>query len=121
MGSPREAMPLAGMQANVDEKSIEQTLASLFPQADLQQMLAPRNEMDLFISALAATQEGRAFFEWFMDHTIRVPYRAMGKTLEETALNAARREGLNLAGELLLAAIARGEKALAARSNGATQ
>jgi hypothetical protein len=70
---------------------------------------------------LSSTVEGRAFFEWLMDITVRLPYRVTGATIEQTALAAARREGLNLAGEQILAAIARGAKSVAARTPGARQ
>jgi len=49
--------------------------------------------------------EGRAVLEWLMDITIRLPYRATGNTIEQTALQATMRQGINGVGEAVLNAI----------------
>lgn len=56
--------------------------------------------------------ESRQVLEWLMDITLRMPYRATGRTLEETALMAANRQGINGVGEALLAALAHGRALL---------
>jgi hypothetical protein len=55
-----------------------------------------------------AAGPGRAVIEWLMDITLRMPYRVTGKSLEETALLAAHRQGINGVGEAILAAIQHG-------------
>ncbi|PZU23923.1 MAG: hypothetical protein DI589_06610 [Shinella sp.] len=52
--------------------------------------------------------ESRQVLEWLMDITLRMPYRATGRTIEETALMAANRQGINGVGEAVLAALAHG-------------
>jgi len=52
--------------------------------------------------------EGRAVIEWLMDITIRMPFRSIGHSIEETALLAANRQGINGVGEAVLKAIAHG-------------
>lgn len=52
--------------------------------------------------------ESRQVLEWLMDITLRMPYRATGRTIEETALLAASRQGINGVGEAVLAALAHG-------------
>lgn len=121
MGTPREALPLDLMQARSSDDFIRDAMSGILPAEGLDALLAPKDDIAEFAYALGKTPQGRALFEWFMDMTIRLPYRATGASLEQTALLAARREGLNLAGELILAAIARGERSVAARNPGATQ
>lgn len=52
--------------------------------------------------------DSREVIEWLMDITLRMPYRATGKTIEETALLASNRQGINGVAEAVLAAIAHG-------------
>lgn len=119
MGTPREALPLDLLQQQSSDELIRSAMAGLVPADQLDAVLAPRDQVAEFIYALSSTAQGREFFEWFMDMTMRLPYRVTGASLEQTALYAAKREGLNLAGELILAAIARGAKSVAARTPGA--
>lgn len=56
--------------------------------------------------------DGRDVIEWLMDITLRMPFRATGRTLEETAILAANRQGINGPGEAVLAAIAHGRTLL---------
>jgi hypothetical protein len=121
LGSPREAMPLDLLQAEANEGLIAEALKGLFPEERITALLTPSNELAEFLYGFCATEQGRVIFEWLMDITLRAPYRVTGASLEQTALNAARREGLNLAGEMILAAIARGQQSVAARNPGARQ
>ncbi|MCF6368336.1 hypothetical protein [Rhizobium halophilum] len=72
--------------------------------------LQPGDEVAKFMWGLANTPEGRAMFEWMMDVSIRQPMRVTGETIEQTALAAAVRQGINGFAEAVLAAIAHGEK-----------
>jgi len=116
MGSTRDAMPFDLLGADASEDLLRDALSGVFSADKIDDMLAPKDDLAKFIYALSTTPQGREFFEWFMDMTLRAPYRCMGKTIEETALWAAKREGINLPGELLLAAIARGKKAVDAKA-----
>lgn len=120
-GKRREAMPLDLMRGNVQEDMLTEALNGLFPGDQLQALLNPVNELDQFIYNLSRTAQGREFFEWIFDMSLRAPYQVAGATIEQTALNAARREGLNIPAEMILAAISRGEQSVAARSPGAQQ
>lgn len=121
IGTRREAMPLDLMQATVQEDVLSDALKGLFEPDQVAKFFHPPNALDEFIFALSRTAGGRDFFEWLLDNTLRAPYRITGATLEQTALNAARREGLNIPAEMILAAISRGEQSIAARKPGASQ
>ncbi|GCA49297.1 hypothetical protein KGO5_01740 [Sinorhizobium sp. KGO-5] len=83
--------------------------------------LQPGDNLARFMAALRHTPEGRAMFEWMMDISIRQPLRVTGASLEQTALQAATRQGINGFAEAILNAIAHGEKLLmqAKTQNGA--
>jgi hypothetical protein len=85
-------------------------LEDMFKPVLQEQPLQPGDEVAKFMWGLANTPEGRAMFEWMMDISIRQPLRVTGDTLEQTALNAATRQGINGFAEAVLAAIAHGEK-----------
>lgn len=120
-GNPRDALPLDLMRESISEGAIEETLRGLFPDEQLRGVFTPSDEVAEIAFALAQSVQGRKFFEWILDGTLRQPYRPTGSTLEETALNAARREGLNTPAEMILAAISRGERIVTARAPGARQ
>lgn len=67
--------------------------------------------------------ESRQVLEWLMDITLRMPYRATGRSIEETALLAASRQGINGVGEAVLAALAHGRSLMekSETQNGAGQ
>lgn len=117
----RDALPLDLMRAGVDETSIEDVMRGLFPEGQVRGILSPPDEVAEIAYALAQSVQGRQFIEWILDSTVRQPYRPTGATLEQTALNAAMREGLNIPAEMILAAINRGEKSIMARASGARQ
>lgn len=120
MKTPRVAQPADLMQAQISPDAISAALEGLFPADQLQAFLAPEDEIATFAYGLWSTAEGRKLIEWLLDMTIRAPYRVMGKSVEETALWAAKREGINLPAEMLLAAISKGEKIVAARNGAKT-
>lgn len=74
--------------------------------------LQPADEVAKFMAALRHTPQGLAMFEWMMDISVRQPLRIVGDTIEQTALNASVRQGINGYAEAVLNAIAHGEKLL---------
>ena len=95
---------LAGSGGGWDE--LEQLFRPQLQAAPLQ----PQEDVARFMYGLYRTPQGRAMFEWMMDITLRLPFRATGQTIEQTALNTATRQGINGVGEAILAAISHGEK-----------
>lgn len=80
----------------------------------------PADRVATFLAAMVETADGRAVIEWLMDITLRLPLRVTGASLEETALRAATRQGINGVGEAVLAAIAHGQARLGADRRTAT-
>ena len=74
--------------------------------ADLQ----PQDALAKFMFGLSQTPEGRSMFEWMMDISLRQPLRVTGRSIEETALAAATRQGINGFAEAVLNGIAHGAK-----------
>ncbi len=72
----------------------------------------PADEVALVLAGLAREPRGRQLIEWLMDITFRQPFRATGKTFEETALLAATRQGIEGVGEVILHALQHGEEVL---------
>lgn len=72
--------------------------------------LQPEESVAEFMWGMYHTGQGRAMFEWMMDISIRQPLRVTGTTIEQTALQAAAKQGINGFAEAILAAIAHGEK-----------
>jgi len=119
-GSRRDALPLDLLQAQSREDLLADALKGLFPEDQVNGFMTPKEDLAEFLFLLCDRADGREVFDWLMDITIRAPYRVQGKSIEETALWAARREGMALVGELILAALARGRNSIAARSPGVT-
>lgn len=74
--------------------------------------LRPSDTVAKNMANLARTKGGRDMLEWIMDITLRAPYHVTGKTIEETALNSATRQGINGVAEAILNAIKHGEDLL---------
>jgi hypothetical protein len=70
--------------------------------------MLPEDELAVFMWGLSRTTQGRAMIEYLLDVSIRQPYRPVGTSIEETALAAAVRQGVNAIPELILKAIAKG-------------
>jgi hypothetical protein len=121
LGTRRDALPYDLLEANAAADMVPEALKGLFPEEQLQSLFAPKEELAEFLYGLAQTMQGRELIEWLLDISIRPTYRVMGQTIEETALWAAKREGMCIPGEMVLAAIARGHKSILARKPGATQ
>ncbi|MBB98327.1 MAG: hypothetical protein CML67_02135 [Rhodobacteraceae bacterium] len=71
--------------------------------------LQPSDQVARHLALLAKDPRAREIIEWLMDITLRAPFRPIGATLQETALHAAKRQGINGVGEAVLAAIAHGQ------------
>lgn len=74
-----------------------------------EQPLQPADDVAKVMWGFYNTPQGRAMFEWMFDISLRQPLRVTGRTLEETALLSATRQGINGFAEAVLAAIAHGE------------
>ena len=70
--------------------------------------MLPEDELAVFMWGLSRTVQGKAMIEYLLDVSIRQPYRPVGASIEETALAAAVRQGVNAIPELMLKAIAKG-------------
>lgn len=73
------------------------------------QPLQPADDVAKVMWGFYNTPQGRAMFEWMFDISLRQPLRVTGRTLEETALLSATRQGINGFAEAVLAALAHGE------------
>lgn len=102
----REAQSLDAMMAAIGGEGWSGLDGQAAPVA--KQLMAPSPSVSKFLWGLSRTVEGRALIEWMMDITFRAPFRATGKTIEETALLAATRQGIEGVGEVILAAIQSG-------------
>lgn len=83
-------------------------LEKLMPQLQ-EQPLQPSDRVARNLANIARTQGGREILEYFMDVSLRAPYQVTGKSMEETALNAATRQGVNGMAEVILNVIKHGE------------
>lgn len=107
--APRQAQPLDAMLARAGGEGWS-GLEDLFRPHVASQPMQPSDAVARNLASLAATKGGREIIEWLMDITLRVPLRVTGTSLEETALRAAQRQGINGVAEAVLAAIAHGQK-----------
>lgn len=108
----RDAQPLGSLGGTEGWESLEAMFA---PQPARPVHGQPGDEMSLFLARLAREPRGRELVEWLMDITFRQPFRATGRTFEETALLAATRQGIEGVGEVILCALAHGESLLQQR------
>lgn len=105
----RAAQPLDLLEHTLGGSTGWDELEELFRPHMQAAPLQPHEPVATFMYGLYHTPQGRAMFEWLMDITIRMPLRATGQTIEQTALNTATRQGINGVGEAILAAIKHGE------------
>lgn len=103
----REAQPLDLLEQSVAGGGWE-SLDEMFKPHRQDAPLQPSDDVAKALWVLRQHGEGRAIIEWLMDITLRAPLRVTGRSIEETALNAAARQGINGVGEVILKAIARG-------------
>lgn len=107
---PRNALTLEQLMQNAGPSGWD-FFDKLLPQEAAKQ-LQPSERVAKFLAALAQSGDGIEVIEWLMDITMRLPLRATGTTIEETALRTATRQGINGVAEAVLSAIALGEKLL---------
>lgn len=105
----RAAQPLDLLEQGVAGGGWE-ALEELFKPHLSTRELQPDDELARWMWGFYNTIPGRAMIEWMMDISLRQPLRVTGTSIEQTALQAATRQGINGFAEAVLAAIAHGEK-----------
>ncbi|WP_057465807.1 hypothetical protein [Pseudovibrio sp. POLY-S9] len=106
---PRSSQPLdliAQQASDNGWEGLETLLAPVLGAKDFR----PDQIVARHMARIFEDPRGKEILEWILDVSIRLPYKVQGRTLEETALNAARREGINSLAEVILTAIAEGKK-----------
>ena len=106
----RQAQPMSRM---IDEVGSCTDLAKLLAPLDKKpDACTPQDQVARYMAGIARSKEGREMFEWMMDISKRRPFRVVGQTIEETALLAANRQGIEGFADAILAAIAHGQTIL---------
>ncbi len=105
----RQAQPLDLLQAAAMGDGWEGLEAFFLPRGGRQEF-EPDDELAVFVHGLSKTVSGREFIEYLMDITLRLPLRITGSSIEQTALQAATRQGINGVGEVILALLVKGER-----------
>lgn len=103
----RETISLDDMMAQIGGPGWE-GLAGEFKPAPVPDRFKPEDEQMRFIAAFYGTAEGRRFFEWIFDLTIRAPYPSTGTNFEQAAMAAAKHEARVAVGRVICQAIADG-------------
>lgn len=114
----RNAQPLDLLSQGVAGQGWEDFERLLLPK-ELMQRFEPNERVARLLFALSRSVDGRELVEWLMDITLRQPLRITGSSIEETALRGATLQGIHGVGEVILQAMAKGEKLL--NQNGAGQ
>lgn len=83
-----------------------ETFEKLFEPKLQGQDLQPADDVAKVMWGFYNTPQGRAMFEWMFDISLRQPLRITGRSIEETALLSATRQGINGFAEAVLAALA---------------
>ncbi|MBO6893400.1 MAG: hypothetical protein JJ866_15765 [Roseibium sp.] len=96
----------------LDSKQPWDELDSFFEPYLADRPLQPSDRVAKNLATFAKTAGGREILEWIMDITLRAPLRVTGSSLEETALRAATKQGINGPAEAILNAIEHGETLL---------
>ncbi len=105
----RTAQPLDLLEQGMAGKGWEAFEEMLLPK-EMTARFEPGDRTAMFLYELSRLAEGREMIEWLMDITLRQPVRVTGSSIEETALRAAQLQGIHGVGEVILAAMAKGEK-----------
>lgn len=103
----REAISLDSMLAQIGGAGWE-GLSGEFRPAPVPDRFKPEDDLMRFIAAFYGTVEGRRFFEWIFDLTIRAPYPQTGQNFEQTAMAAGKHEARVAIGRVMCKAIADG-------------
>lgn len=110
MVSRREAQSLEDMLANTDDVlNVDQILEKM-GSAQAGQHFRPADDLLKFIYLLSVTREGRPFFDWLMDLTIRAPFPPLTGSFEQAAMCAAKYQTKEGLGNIILEAIAEGKR-----------
>ena len=109
--SARQAMPLENVLDQVGMTGWDVFERLGIPQDTVRAALEDRtDEVAPLLYGLYRTPEGRAFFEWLCDMTVRRPYvQPAATTIEATALYARERHGQDSVLFTILQAVARGQ------------
>lgn len=105
----RQAQPLDLLESGAAGNGWE-GLEALFNMGAPNDDLKPSETLAEFMWGLSQTAQGREMFEWMMDISIRQPLRITGATIEQSALMGATRQGINGFAEVILKALAEGER-----------
>ncbi|MGV0912430.1 hypothetical protein [Martelella sp. FOR1707] len=106
----RAAQPLDLLESGMAGGGWE-ALEKVFAQApETAGPLKPADDLAEFMWGLYCTAPGRAMFEWLMDVTVRQAFRVTGQSFEQTALNAACREGRDAVAMLMMQAVEAGKQ-----------
>lgn len=106
---PRQARSLDALE-QATSGGWEELEVMFAPKPDRPVKNQPSDEVAIYLARGLGTPRGREAIEWLMDITFRQPFRATGKDFQETALLAANRQGIEGVGEVILAAIQRGQE-----------
>ena len=116
--SRREAQPLDRLIASAGGEGWAGLDKLLEPALAKRQSCEPGDDIKKALAVMARAGQGRAVIEWLMDITVRAPFRVTGATVEETAMRASNRQGIEGVAEAVLAAIADGERLLSEERRG---
>lgn len=107
----RETMPLDDMLSKALGPGWS-GLETMFAPAKVADKFEPEQDMKKFLAAFYRTQQGREFFQWIADLTVRAPFPHVGTLRETAALAGAKHEARAAVGYVLFAAIAEGDALL---------
>lgn len=109
----RETMPLDDLLKQVGGPGWSGLdLARAFAPAKVSDRFEPDEDLKKFLAAFSRTQQGRTFFNWIADLTVRAPYPHVGTLRETAALAAAKHEARCGVGQVIFAAVEEGERLL---------
>lgn len=107
----REAISLDDMLASIGGAGWDGLAARVKP-ALPPDSFKPDDRLLRFCAGLYGTAEGREFFDWLADLTLRAPPGASGNTLESAALAHAKHESRFAVGQAIFLAIVQGRELL---------
>jgi len=113
----RSALPLDLLEQGAAGQGWEEFEKKLLLPKEHVDRFEPSDRVARILYELSRSAGGREIVEWLMDITVRQSVRVTGSTIEQTALRAATLQGIHGVGEVILQAMAKGEKLL--NQNGA--
>ena len=113
----RNALPLDLLEQGVAGQGWDEFEKKLLLPKEHVDRFEPNERVAKILYAISRSADGRELVEWLMDVTLRQSVRITGDTIEQTALRAAQLQGIHGVGEVILQAMAKGEKLL--NQNGA--